>query len=383
MIKNIKNDIELSSFHVIFDGSTMNEKNGSFGASHICEHLICKSFEHLQDDFQRYGINWNAFTSNTEVIFYMNGIDEHVNKYKEEFLKNILSYEPTEEELENEKNIVLEEYKDSFNDQISNHFLNLNRKKLNFYNPIGLRNDIENFTIEDCKEYISLYLKKPSYIINVSKYNNFESDVEFKDKIDYEPIHFTDTSVYNIKNENDLNVPEGLVPLELINEYNNKESIINISNIATDDFALISFTCNVLGSGLNSPLYQEVREKSGLAYYIQSVNQKLNNNSSYVVILTEASIDNVKKVQTEIGKVLNNKEKYVTQERFDIVKDNFLVKLKKNDILRHNNVSKYYRHDKWNLESIIDDITLDDVYDCIDTYFNWDNFYKSIYSQEF
>jgi len=383
MIKNIKSEIELSSFYIIFDGSTMVEKVGTFGASHICEHLICKSFEHLQDDFQRYGVAWNAYTSNTEVVFYMNGLDEYVNKYKYEFLELILSYDPTEEELENEKKIVLEEYKDSFNEQMNNHFLNLNRKMFGYYHPIGLRCDIENFTLDDCKEYLNLFYKKPTMIINVSKNNDFDFNVDFRDSIINTPFKFIETETFGIRTNDDIIIPEGLVPLELINEYKNKQSIINISNVATEDFPLISYTCSMLGSGLNSPLYQEIREKSGLAYYVQCINQKLNNTSSVVTILTETSNKNVEHLQEEIGKVLSNKEIYLTQDRFDIIKDNFLVKLKKNDILRHANVNKYIEPECWSMEHLIHKITLDDIFQTMDKYFNWGKFYKSIYNSEF
>lgn len=383
MIKNINNEIELSSFYIIFDGSSMNEKPGWYGISHLMEHLVCKSFEHLQDDFQRYGIAWNAYTSNTEIVFYMNGLDEYINKYKYEFLELLLSYEPTEEELENEKKIVLEEYKDSFNDQINNHFFNLNRKLFGYYHPIGLRSDIENFTIEDCKEYLGLFYKNPTLIINVSKNNDFNFNVDFREPKIYEPFKLIENKkFFKIESNSDV-VPEGVIPLELINKYNNKESIINVSNVATSDFPLISFTCSMLGSGLNSPLYQEVREKSGLAYYVQCINQKLNHKSSVVTILTETSTENVDYLQNEIGKVLNNKEIYLTQDRFDIIKDNFLVKLKKNNILRHSNVSKYMEPQEWNMENYIDTIKLKDVYDIMDKYFNWDIFYKSIYNKEF
>jgi len=386
MIKNINNEIELSSFYIVFDGSTMNEKSGTYGLSHLLEHLICKSFDHLQDDFQRYGISYNAYTSNNEVVFYMTGLDEYINKYKYEFLELILSYDPTEEELTNEKKIVLEEYKDSFNDQINNHFLNLNRKLFGYYHPIGLRSDIENFTIEDCKEYLELFYKKPTMIINVSKNNDFDFNVDFRESKSFEPFRILDnTKFFKIQNKSDSRriVPEGVIPLELMNKYKNKESIINVSNVASSDFPTISFTCSMLGSGLNSPLYQEVREKSGLAYYVQCVNQKLNNNSSIVTILTETSTENVDYLQDEIGKVLNNKETYLTQDRFEIIKDNFLVKLKKSNILRHSNVNRYMEPPTWNMENYIDKITLDDVYNVMDKYFKWDGFYTSIYNKEF
>lgn len=385
MIKNIKNTVDLSSFHIVFDGSTMNEKQGLFGISHLCEHLICKSIDHLQDDFQRYGIIWNAYTSNTEVVFYINGLDEYINKYKQEFLDCILSYIPTDAELKNEKKIVMEEYKDSFNDQVQSHYLNLVRKRYNYYTPIGLREDIENYTIEEVKEFINSYFKKPNQIINISKNNdNFESDIEFSETLISDVFKIQNQpNIHLIKSNDDLVVPDNHIPLELMNEYNNKTSVINLSPIITEDFPIVSFTCNMLGSGLNSPLYQEVREKSGLAYYIQCNNNRLNYQSSTIMIITETSNENVEQVQLEIKNVLDNKEKYLTQERFDIIKDNMIVRIKKNEILKHSSINKYLEPDVWSLEKIIFDLTLEDVYKVIDKYFIWDDFHHSIYNEEF
>jgi len=94
MIVNVKSETGLSGFYIIFDGSTMNEKPGWFGLSHCLEHLVCKSFEHLQNTYQQKSVEWNAYTSNTNVVFFMKGLDRHINEFKNEFLKLILSYEP-------------------------------------------------------------------------------------------------------------------------------------------------------------------------------------------------------------------------------------------------------------------------------------------------
>lgn len=389
MIINVQNNIKLSSFYIVFGGSTMQEHSGNFGASHICEHLVCKSFKHLYDDFQRYGISWNAYTSSSEVVFFMTGLRDFVDGYKYPFLDAILNYNPTEEDLENEKKIVLEEYKDAFNQQSYSHYLNLHRKVFGSYNPLGLRSDIENFTIEDCREYLNLFYKKPTKIINVGKghHSDFKRDIDFRENINYKPIYYKETPKENfflIKEDDDLyKIPKGKIPLELINDFNSKSSIINLSPVITEDFTYVNFVCSMLSSGLNSPLYQEVREKLGLVYYIQCDNDKINDASSVITISTETSNENVQIVQDTIANVLKNKEQFLTQERFDIVKDNILVKLQKNDILRHENVSKYLNPQSWNIENIINTITLDDVYRIVDKYFQWDNFYKSVWSEEF
>jgi len=384
MILNITNDIDLSSFYVVFKGSTMNEKPGWYGLSHLMEHLLCKGVEHLMDDFQRYDITHNAYTSENEIVFFIEGLDKYVNKYKDEFLDGLLSYKPTLEELENEKKIVIEEYKDSFNSQLYSHFLNVYRKKYKLYGPIGLRNDIENYTIDDCLEYQSNFLKSPSMIINVSKNNDFTRDMDFVTNINPSNIkEYDNVDTYNIIDDENITVSSNKIPLELSNKFNNKSSILNISPIIKDDFAIIKFINSMLSDGLNSPLYNEIREKNGLAYYVNATTDKLDNKNIVICIYTETSNNNVEKVQYEIKNILDNKEKYLTQERFDIIKDNYLVKIEERKILVHNNVIRYINDDKWNIENIINDITLNDIYNIFDKYYKWDNFYKSVYGEEF
>jgi len=384
MIVNVKSETGLSGFYIIFDGSTMNEKPGWFGLSHCLEHLVCKSFEHLQNTYQQKSVEWNAYTSNTNVVFFMKGLDRHINEFKNEFLKLILSYEPTQEQLDNEKKIVLEEYKMAFNSQGESHFMNLQRKMFGYYNPIGLRSDIEKFTLKDCKEYLDLYCKKPTKIINISKYNDFESDVEFRKSINVEPfkIKFND-NLFVIKSDDDTEVPEGLIPLEIITEYKNKVSILNISPVITKDFSYASFLCEMLGSGLNSPLYKEVREKLGLVYSISCFIDKLNSKSCTIDIMTDTSNTNIEIVQNQIKSVLENKELFLTQERFDIVKDNYITRLEKAEILNYSNVGKYMEDSEWRIETIINTITLNDVYDIVDKYLNWNDIYKSVDKNEF
>jgi predicted Zn-dependent peptidase len=384
MIVNVKSQTGISGFYIVFDGSTMNEKPGWYGLSHLMEHLMCKSFEHLQNTYQQKNIKWNAYTSNTEVVFFMKGLDRHINQYKKEFLDLILSYEPTQEQLDNEKKIVLEEYKMAFNSQMSSHYYNLQRKMFNYYNAIGLRSDIENFTLQDCKEYLDLYCKQPTKIINVSIQNDFESDIKFREKKSAKPLEIKNyTNLHHIKSDDETTVPEGMIPLEIINDYKNKVSIINSSKILTNDFASASFLCEMLGAGLNSPLYKEVREKLGLVYSIGCYNDKLNDTSSMIGITTDTSKKNIETVQNQIKYVLENKEKFLTQERFDIVKDNYITKLEEAEILNYANTSKYIDGPEWRIESIIHTITLKDVHDMVDKYLKWDDLYLSIDKTEF
>jgi hypothetical protein len=78
-----------------------------------------------------------------------------------------------------------------------------------------------------------------------------------------------------------------------------------------------------------------------------------------------------------------NKELYLNQERFDIIKDGYLTKLEESQILNYSNIYKYMNEPEWLMENIINDITLKDVHDIVDKYLNWNNIYKSIDITEF
>ena len=262
--------------------------------------------------------------------------------------------------------------------------MNLYRKMFNYYGPIGLRSDIENFTLQDCKEYLDLYYKKPTRVINISKNNDFEADIEFRPKIDAKPFEVKiNDNLYIIKSDDETSVPEGLIPLEIITDYKNKVSIIDLSPVITKDFNYVSFVCEMLGSGLNSPLYKEVREKLGLVYSISCGVDKLNSKSGTISIMTDTSNKNIETVQNQIKYVLENKEQFLTQERFDVLKDSYITKLEESEILNYSNIGKYMDEPEWRIESIIDTVTLNDIYYVVDQYLNWDDVYKSVDKTEF
>ena len=99
--------------------------------------------------------------------------------------------------------------------------------------------------------------------------------------------------------------------------------------------------------------------------------------------MTDTSLKNIETVQNQIKNVLENKEEFLTQERFDIVKDSYITKLEESEILNYSNVGRYMDEPEWRIESIINTISLQDVYNVVDEYLNWDNMYKSIDKTEF
>ena len=363
MIENIKSSTDLSGFYIIFYGSCNLERPGNYGISHLMEHLVCKSFDHLQDELDENGISWNAYTSGNEIVFYWTGLEENLVKYRSNFLGLISEFKITEEEFQNEKNIVIQEYFDAFNDQSESHYLNLCRKEFDHYGPIGLLEDLKSLTLKDCQDYFKLQYSEPSKLINVSS----EEMKGFKDKHFKDFSKFTsDPFAYDVKKNDD-------VKLEKMNQYDGKRSILIFSEPVVDPshIAPVQMIAQMLSSGLNSPLYQEIREKRGLVYFIQNwIDRTGSIGRNFIASLTTE--ENVEKFKEALYEVLDDPKKHLTEKRFNVIKNKLLISYKKNNINLHSNVNKYIAPKEWVLENRIESITLKECMDVYDMYFKSD-----------
>jgi predicted Zn-dependent peptidase len=371
-IINVKSQTELSSFYIVFHGSTQNERPGWYGLSHLIEHLAFKSSEYLMDDFSRYGVYDNAYTSDTNVVFYMQGLQEYIVKYRQEFLDNITKkFNITQKQLDIEKNIVLAEYGDTFVDQQYAHILNLYRKKYNRYTAIGLKEDIENITLDDIYDYYNKYMTKPSKLINVVK-----DEKLFIDNMDINEFsnNFQDEKVLFGTYDNDF---------EINNKFEDKESVVAITKPMTENYAISNFITTMLSNGLQSPLYQELREKRGLVYSILFRNDNLNDTQYTMYLSIQTKKGKSEEAINIIKEVFNNPKKYITKERFDVVKDLYLITFKKNEIERYQYLNKYIKQPQFVVENFINNITYDDVMNNYDKIFNLDNWYFSVDNKEF
>jgi hypothetical protein len=134
--------------------------------------------------------------------------------------------------------------------------------------------------------------------------------------------------------------------------------------------------------GLKSPLYQELREKNGLVYYIHCYQQRMNR-QGLISISTQTSNKNYNKIVDIIENIIKNPKKYLTKDRFNIVKDYYNIRKKKNEILRYKNVNKWINPEEWNVENILDTINMKKVKEIYDKYYNFNNFYISNDKKEF
>ena len=367
MIINLKSQNELSSFYIIWEGSTNLEKKGWYGIAHLCEHLQTKMIDHLQEDFDRDGIEWNLWTSSNEICMYIQGLDEKVNKWKHIIMDLMFDFKITKEQFENERKIVIEEYLDAMNGQTELHQINLERKLFNDYGPIGLLEDLENLRFLDIINFWELQYANPTKIINVSKNNDYKNnEIDFVEHKINKKIEFGNHNA----------------PLEKGNEFKDKSSLVILSPIIEEDFAYVHFINAMLSLGLKSPLYQEIREKKGLVYYVHCYQARMNN-QGLNTIATQTSNKNIDGVIAAVKEVIENPKKYLTKDRFDLVKDYYKVRMQKDEILRYKNVNQWINPEGWSVYDIIDDVDFKKVQQVYKKYYQFDKFYISNDKTEF
>jgi predicted Zn-dependent peptidase len=343
---NLKSQTDLSGFYVVYNGSTALETPGVLGISHLMEHLVCKGFDHLQDEFSENGIYWNAYTSNDRVVFYMTGLDEYLAPYKEKMLLGLTEFNLTEEAIENEKKIVIEEYLGYFNDQSYAHSLNLNRRLYNYYDPLGLKSDLEKVDLKTCQDWFKKQFLKPSKIINVSKHSELNSS-----NFDFNNI----PELIEVKIE-----ANPKAPIEKLGDFDEKISLIVHSKLFDTNRAEMQIASAMLVNGLNSPLVYEIREKRGLVYDISGSVDYMGS-KGVLSFTTSTSYKNEEIIKETLNNVLSNPVKYLTRERFNIIKKEKTINYKKAKINLHNNVSSYITPDMWVLSNKLEAIEYEQV----------------------
>lgn len=369
MIINLKSNNELSGLYIIYEGSVNIETENEAGLSHIIEHCHAQSFKHLHNEFELYGINWNASTSQSEIIFHFTGLEENLKKYRKDIVESLNKFTISKDDFINEKKIIIEEYKDAFNSQISSHFLNLDRKLFGNYNAIGKLSTLEKLSYLDCINFYEKQFMDISKIINVSKDTEFGIDINLKT-----PKH---DKVYNYMEDNDYELELGG------NSYGDKSSLICLSPFIDEDFQYIHFINKMLSSGLNSPMYQEIREKRQLVYSIGCGMRDLNGRGLNC-ISTMTSNDNISKVIETLKEIFNNVDKHLTKDRFDVVKNSISINLKKQHIYRHVNVDRWIASDGFAItQEFIDGVDLNRCKEVFGKYYNFDKWYISVDKEEF
>jgi predicted Zn-dependent peptidase len=254
-------------------GSRDEECNKN-GISHFLEHMFFKgtikrTAKDIAVEIDSLGGELNAFTSKESTTFYVKILDEYVEKGIELLSDIFLHSTFPQEDIEKEKGIIKEEIKlveDTPDDYIHDLFNQSIWGNKGLGQPVlGRRETVKSFTREDLISHIRKYYGTKDVVISCA--GNFE----------YE-------SIISILNKSLGSLRRGSEPEKgPMPHFQNKVEVFHkelseahlclgvegIPQTSEDRYSL--FVLNtIFGAGVSSRLFQEIREKRGLAYSIYS-----------------------------------------------------------------------------------------------------------------
>ena len=289
MIEKIKTDtgievifdklesISTCSVGVFVKTGSRDESDREEGISHVLEHMIFKgtptrSYFEISEEIDYLGANVNAHTTKEETVFYINALTQFLGKSVDILFDIVTNSTIDEKELEKEKDVIVEEikmYKDSPDDLVfeTNYADCINGQ---YGKPIiGTEESVKGFTAEEIRKYYRERYTKDNILIVVS--GNFDKD-EIIQKINEYFGKLADTKVdRREKIDFSFNAGKKTVSKD-INQVNicishKSEDYNSEKKVYTDILS------NIIGGSMSSRLFQEIREKNGLAYSVYTYNQ--------------------------------------------------------------------------------------------------------------
>jgi predicted Zn-dependent peptidase len=244
------------------------------GISHLVEHMLFKGTQRrtarrIAETMDGVGGNLNAFTDKETTCYYAKVIDRHVplalDVLADLFLHSL--FDP--QELAKEQNVILEEikmYEDSPDDLIHDMFLQTMWRGANLGDPtIGFTDTIVHVTPDDLRSHMQAHYAPNSVVVAAA------GNVEHERFVELVAEQFAGFTGFSQAIE-----PESPVatPSTNVRQKDSEQAYVVIGTRGIDvrderRYAL-SLLDTVLGGGMSSRLFQEIREQRGLVYSVYS-----------------------------------------------------------------------------------------------------------------
>ncbi len=254
-----------------------DEETSQNGISHFLEHMVFKGTKNrsvleIAQSLESLGGYLNAFTNKEQTCFYARVLDKHVGEAMD--VVSDLIQNPTfkKKELERERTVVIEELRnaaDNPEDIIFDYFEKALFPEHNLGFPvIGTETNLRRFTRDDLQTYIATYYA-PSHVV-VAAAGNVEHDALVRLTEKY--LTRLPAETHNGKRIAAPRDIEHSTYAEYYRPINQAHICLGtlVYHIKHPDRYPLMVMNALLGEGMSSRLYQNIREKQGLAYSVYS-----------------------------------------------------------------------------------------------------------------
>ena len=251
------------------------ETKDTNGISHFLEHMSFKgtnnrTSQQIAEEFELLGAHFNAYTGREHTVYTIFLLKNHVEPALAGFTDIIQNSIFADEEIERERTVILQELAQSLDSPEDMVFDNLQAvvfKDQAIGRPIiGTLDIVSKINADHLKQYVGNYYNASQIILAIA------GNIEHKKVIVLAEKYFSSlkTSITNKPEE-----------IKYIGGHNYHEKDLeqvqiimcfNSIGYVDDDYYVSQLLSGILGDGMSSRLFQEVREKRGLVYSVGSYN---------------------------------------------------------------------------------------------------------------
>ncbi len=255
-------------------GSVCENRDNS-GVSHFIEHMFFKgtasrSARQVAEDIENLGASVNAFTGKEATCFHIKALTEVFPQAVDVLMDMLENSLFDAKEMNRERGVILEEmqmYEDTPDDQI----IDLITEKTMAGTPlqsniIGTRSSLRKIKRSTIISYIDEYYKPANMVVSVV--GNFD-EAALTDQLEKALSGFSGTAPEKLPC-----IPEaGRRFASRTKDIGQSHIALGIPTIslASDEYYVQAIVSDVLGGGMSSRLFQNVREQRGLAYTVFSM----------------------------------------------------------------------------------------------------------------
>ena len=296
---------------VFVGAGAANETKEISGISHFTEHMLFKgtskrSAFDIANEMESVGAQINAFTARHMTCYYTISTDEHTEHCMEVLSDIFFNSTLLDDEIDKERKVILEEIsrdEDDPEDVCNEGLASVFYGDTSMGRPIlGSRENVNSFKSQDIKNYLENYYVPNNTIISIAGSFKIEDVVALASK------YFENNFISN-------GIVKDVEQSETYSAYFYKQKATEQANVA---FAFPSYTfshhkrevvsliSNVFGGGMSSRLFQNVRERHGLAYDVYSIVSADKHNgafSIYVGTNPNTAVKATEAIKEEIDKL--------------------------------------------------------------------------------
>lgn len=303
---------------------SVDEDSSNYGISHIIEHMMFKgtktrSTYDISEAFDVLGADFNAFTSEEYTCYYGKFLPENVIAGAELFIDMITNSVFDADELEKEKQVILEELKMYEDNPDYKAIMELN-KAIHYgtsfgMDIIGTEDSIINTTREKILDYYNKHYCIENMVVSVSGNFDFDAIYDYLNK-NFAMNHSTVNRVLELRHC----LPQYLSVVRDIEQSHIAIGCVGLGE-SHKDIRALDLLSDILGGTMSSRLFKSIREEQGLAYSVWAGVDTAIDTGSFSIgagVAHENVEQTIKSIQAEIIKL---KDEGITYEEFERAKN--------------------------------------------------------------